>query len=188
VLQHLLCHLKISDYAVFHGTDGSNIARGSTQHAFGIGSDGCYGLLTVMVADGNDRWLIQYDTFPSYVDQCVSCPQVYRQIVGKHTSYFFEHRIPAYLNNIFNGPAPGPSAHHKQQTNNSSDSSPTLARLTKLAGQATIGNLEGNCCLRAIKIPYNRRFSSNLIRTLATLLAQGKYQNNPAQRPNSAIF
>ena len=40
VTQHGLRHIEVGNDAVFHRTDGGDIAGGATQHAFGIGTDG----------------------------------------------------------------------------------------------------------------------------------------------------
>ncbi len=54
VLQHFFCHLEISYDTVLQGTDCSDVAGCTAQHALGVGADGGNGLLAVVNADGNN--------------------------------------------------------------------------------------------------------------------------------------
>lgn len=91
VLQHLLADAEIRDHAVFHRTDGGDVARGTAEHALGLGAHGDDALLAAMAANGDHGRFVQDDAALAHINKGIGSTQVDRQIAGKHATQFFEH-------------------------------------------------------------------------------------------------
>jgi hypothetical protein len=91
MLQHLLSDLKICDHTVFERPDSHDIARSTPEHSLGVGTYSCHGLLPVVRAYRNDRWLIENDALVADIDERIGCAEIYRQIVGEKSPYSFKH-------------------------------------------------------------------------------------------------
>ncbi|MCY1424184.1 hypothetical protein D9M71_399210 [compost metagenome] len=91
VLQHLFADAEVGDHAVLHRTNGGNVARGTTEHALGFGTDGHHAFLAAVTADGDHRRFVQDDAALAHINEGIGSAQVDRQITGKHATQFFEH-------------------------------------------------------------------------------------------------
>ena len=94
VLQHLLADTEVGDNAVFHRTNGLDVARRASQHAFGISTNGNNTFLIAGgSANGNHRRFVQHNATIADVNEGVGSAQVDGQITGKHATNFFEHAL-----------------------------------------------------------------------------------------------
>ncbi|MNO74949.1 hypothetical protein D3C76_659690 [compost metagenome] len=91
VLQHLFADAEVGDHAVFHRTNGRNVARRTAEHALGFGADSNDTFLVTVCPNGHNRWLIQDDTALAHVNKGVGSAQVNGKIAGKHATQFLEH-------------------------------------------------------------------------------------------------
>lgn len=114
LLEHLFGDRKVCDHAVFHRTDGADIARNATKHLFGGFADSVNGRLAVrsaFLADGDNARLIENDAFTADVNQGVGRTEIDGEIVGEVVSKEAEHRCFA-LNRLAQtgkNPVPGRS-------------------------------------------------------------------------------
>ena len=69
VAEHLLADLEIGDHSILEGTDGLDVAGGTSDHALGVGSDSQYG--AVEAVDGHHRRVVEDHSFTADVDQRV---------------------------------------------------------------------------------------------------------------------
>ena len=92
VAQHLLADLEVRDHAVLQGPDGLDVARGTTDHALGLGA---YGeRLSVLDVDGNHGGLVQDDAAAAHVDQRVRSSEVNRHITTQKRETTINHKDP----------------------------------------------------------------------------------------------
>src|SRR5207248_9347655 len=78
VLQHLFGHFKVGDNAVFHGTNGDDVAGCAAKHFFGFLANG-FDLVGDFV-DGDDGRLADHNAASFGIDQRVSRSQVNGEI------------------------------------------------------------------------------------------------------------
>ena len=97
VLQHSLCHLKVSYNPVFERSNGSDIAGSPAQHSLGINTYSGDIFLVVAIANRDDRRFIQYDTLLSNIDQGISRPKVNGKVIRKHASQALKHLTQASI-------------------------------------------------------------------------------------------
>ena len=72
LLEHLLSHSEIGNHAVFHRTNGFDIARDLAQHRLGFVTHRLNGLLALgatFVANRHHGWLIEHDTAVTNINQ-----------------------------------------------------------------------------------------------------------------------
>ncbi|MNC85270.1 hypothetical protein D3C83_08610 [compost metagenome] len=84
MLEHLLGDGEIGDHAVFHRTDGRDVAGCAAQHLLRGEAhllDHLLAIGTAFLADRHHRRLIQHDALAPHVDQGVGGAQVDREIV-----------------------------------------------------------------------------------------------------------
>src|SRR3990167_3898252 len=99
VLQHLLADAEVGDHAVFHRTDGGDVARRTTEHALGLGTHGHHAFL--VVGAGTNRHygrFVEHNAALAHVNQGIGSTQVDRKIAGKHATQFLEHGIGTLSN------------------------------------------------------------------------------------------
>ena len=92
MLQHFFRDGEVGDHAVLQRPDSRDVARGTSQHQFRLGTDGGDALRSArstVLADGHHRRLVQYDPLAAHINQCVSCAQVNGQVVGEHAKQAF---------------------------------------------------------------------------------------------------
>jgi len=77
--QHLLGDLEVGDHPVFHGADGDDTARRSTEHFLGVMSHRFHSARAHV--DGHDRWLGNDRAFGFDEHKRVRRPKVNREIV-----------------------------------------------------------------------------------------------------------
>ena len=86
MLQHLLGDREIRDNAVFQGPNSRNIAWRATQHVLGLGAHGLDNAApTRILANCDDRRLIEHDAGSARVNEGVGSAKVNRQVIGKVT-------------------------------------------------------------------------------------------------------
>ncbi len=91
VLQHFFADAEVGDDAILHRADGVDVARGTAQHALGLGADSHDAFLIAVAANGDHRRLVQDDAAIAHVNKGIGSAQVDRQIAGKHATQFLEH-------------------------------------------------------------------------------------------------
>ena len=92
VLQHLLGNFEVRDHAIFHRTNGDDVAGRSAQHVFSVTAH-CLDLVGHFI-DCHDRRFGNNDAAPLSVNKCICRPEVDRQIVREIAENFFEHVAP----------------------------------------------------------------------------------------------
>ena len=83
LLEHLLSDGEVGDHAVFHGTNGFDVARHFAQHGLGFvanGLNGFFALRAAFVANGNNRRLVQNNAFVAHINQGVGGAKVNGQV------------------------------------------------------------------------------------------------------------
>src|SRR6266850_1279039 len=90
VRQHFFSHRKVCDNAIFHRTDGDDVARGPAKHVLGLFSY-CFDLIGDLV-DGDNGRLVHYDATTFGINQSIRRTQVDGQVTGKYT----EHRAEVH--------------------------------------------------------------------------------------------
>ncbi len=96
LLEHLLGHGEVGDHAVFHRADGLDIARHLAQHLLGFLAYGLNGFLAAgaaLVADGDDRRLVEHDALAAHINERVGGAEVDGQIRRKILPECSEHGI-----------------------------------------------------------------------------------------------
>ena len=58
MLKHFFRYLKVRNHTILQRSDRGDITRRSSEHTLGIDSNGCDGLLVIMLANRNDGWLV----------------------------------------------------------------------------------------------------------------------------------
>src|SRR3546814_8893823 len=94
VREHLLGDGEIGNYTVFHGPDGLDVAGDAAKHPFCVPTDRLDDFLAIgpaIVADGDDRRLVEHNSFATDVDQGIGGPQIDSHIAGEITAYKSEH-------------------------------------------------------------------------------------------------
>ena len=91
VLEHFFSHEEVSDNAVFHWANCSDIARRTTQHLLRIMTycSHAFRRTGTILTNGHNRRLIQYDALSFYVNKGIRGTQVNGQVIGKHAAKFF---------------------------------------------------------------------------------------------------
>lgn len=89
VAEHGFGDFEVSDHAVFHGTDGHNIAGGAAEHALGFLPDGQN--VGGAGLDGDHGGFTQDDALIPNVDEGICGPQVNANVVGKQAFKLREH-------------------------------------------------------------------------------------------------
>ena len=69
VAEHLLADLEVGNHSILEGTNCLDVARGTPDHALGIGSDSQYG--AVEAVDGHHRRVVEDHSFTADIDQRV---------------------------------------------------------------------------------------------------------------------
>jgi hypothetical protein len=99
LLEHLLGYREIGDDAVFHGTDGFNVAWHPAQHLLGFTADRLDDFLAAgaaLVAYGHNGRLVQDDSFAANVNKGIGGPEIDRHIAGEVTTKESEHGRPVW--------------------------------------------------------------------------------------------
>ena len=82
VTQHCLCYVEVCDHAVFHGTDGNDVAGCTSDHFFCFVAHSQH--FFCLYVDGYNGRLIDDDAFFTHINQCIGGTQVDTHIFGKH--------------------------------------------------------------------------------------------------------
>ena len=94
LLEHLLGDSEVGNHAVFHRSNGSNVAGRFTQHLLGFLADGLNGFLGVgaaFLAYRDDRGFVQNDALAADIDQGIRGAKIDRKIVREVTAEKSEH-------------------------------------------------------------------------------------------------
>src|SRR5581483_2097365 len=95
LLEHLLGDGEVGDYTVFHRPDGSDIAGRAAEHLLGGEPhflDHFLAIRTAVLADCDDRRLVEDDSLAPDVDQRVGGAEIDGDIVGEVAVEKAEHR------------------------------------------------------------------------------------------------
>ncbi|MNE42291.1 hypothetical protein D3C80_1364090 [compost metagenome] len=74
IFDHCRRCIKIGNNAVFHRTDGTDVARRAADHFFG-GFAHCFNCLRICINSHHGRFSY-YDSLTAYIDKRIRCPQV----------------------------------------------------------------------------------------------------------------
>src|SRR5260364_168473 len=101
LLDHLFSDREIGNHAVFHRTNGLDIARNPAEHLFGFLADGLDRFLAIgspFLPDRDNRRFIEHDAFAAHINERVRSAKINRQIIGKIPAQKTEHsQITFYL-------------------------------------------------------------------------------------------
>ena len=76
VAEHLFGDDEVGNHAVLQGADGGDVAGRSTEHALGLDAHRRHLLLGAVVADGDDRRLVQDDALFLDIDERIGRAKV----------------------------------------------------------------------------------------------------------------
>jgi hypothetical protein len=94
VLEHVLGDAEVGDHAVLERTDGGDVAGRAAEHALGVVADRLDHLVAArLLADRDDRRLVEHDAATADVDQRVGGPEVDRDVVGEEAAQGVEHGV-----------------------------------------------------------------------------------------------
>jgi hypothetical protein len=94
VLQHRFGHGEVGDDAVLHRAHRGDIARGTTQHALGVGTDGgnsARAARATILADRDDRRFIEDDSLAAHINERVGRAEIDGNVVRKETAELLKH-------------------------------------------------------------------------------------------------
>ena len=91
ILQHFFANTEVGNDAVFHRTNGLNVAGRTPQHAFGVSSDRNHTFLVAFGTNCYHRRLVQHNTLVAHTNQGIGRPEVNGQVAGKNATNFLEH-------------------------------------------------------------------------------------------------
>lgn len=98
VLQHFLSHGEVGDHAILHWPNGRDVARRSTQHGFGLGTDRSDRFLPsdLIFTDRHHRRLIENDPLTLAIDEGIGGSKVDGKVGRVETPKLLEkHRVLA---------------------------------------------------------------------------------------------
>ena len=98
MLEHLLGHGEVGNYAVFHGTNGFNIAWNAPEHLLCLATNRLYDFFAsgaAVMTNCHHRRLVEHNALTPNINQRVGCPEVDRHIGGKITTKESEHECLA---------------------------------------------------------------------------------------------
>ena len=79
MLQHLFSDIEVSDDAIAHRPNSSNILWGTPKHAFGVLSKGFnsfWATWSAILTDGDNGWFIENYASTASVYQCIGSTKI----------------------------------------------------------------------------------------------------------------